>query len=103
MNEEPEIHQSVANDGVSDKSDINQTEVRTEPIVCRLACDKREYQIGADPSSEATNNSHSQVIELCLYQSSSRASFLHKDPKSDAPSRNEVQREDWIEWPGHAR
>ena len=41
MYEQPKIHQAMANDCVRNETDVDQTEIRPNPTVCRLSCSER--------------------------------------------------------------
>jgi len=99
MNKQAKIHKSMTNDGVGDKPDVKETEVWTEPAICRLTCDKRKEKVGADAPCETANYSYSQIIELRSLQPTGGAPFLHEEHEPYTPRENEIERKDPIKRP----
>ena len=87
----------MADDSVRYESNVGEAEIWPYPAVGRLACNYREDEIHRDPADKAPDNTGAEVVKLCSDEAASRTPFFDENAEADAPRRNEVQSERWVE------
>ena len=94
-NEDTKIHQSVANDGVTNKRYKRKSEVRTEPTERGPTCCDRQQEIRAYGAGAKNEKANPEMLQLSPGLTPFTAPFRDKDSQCGDHAGQKIDCEEW--------